>query len=357
VDLATALGSAVDHEAARSLLELHLQSQPESTIAWLVLGQQLERAGDSSRSLRAFYEAVTRSQCAKRWVSADSTPPHLLDLVFHAVGRVRKERIQLLRQPIDQLAHLHGPRELRRVEKALSIFLKIEPADPPSVHQRARFLYVPDLPAGPYHDPNLQPWAERLAKLYQPIREEACRILAEDGRWADFLTLRPGMKPEDYLLGQGHAPAWEALFFYRNGRRYADTHARCPVTSAFLESTDLCRIEDEAPEICFSVLRAGTTILPHHGVTNVRLVMHLPLIAPPQCALHVFGAHPHEWREGELVMFDDTYKHEAWNRSDSIRIVLLMDCWNPHLSSVERAALTDIIGMIRRLSTAARAAA
>ena len=42
-------------------------------------------------------------------------------------------------------------------------------------------------------------------------------------------------------------------------------------------------------------------------------------------------------------MFDDTYEHEAWNRSDQTRVVLIFDLWNPYLTEAERAALTDIV--------------
>ena len=35
-------------------------------------------------------------------------------------------------------------------------------------------------------------------------------------------------------------------------------------------------------------------------------------------------------------MFDDTIEHEAWNRSDSPRAVLIFDIWNPFLSEAER---------------------
>ena len=86
--------------------------------------------------------------------------------------------------------------------------------------------------------------------------------------------------------------------------------------------------------------------------------MHLPLSVPAACALNVFGGGEHHWREGELVMFDDTYRHEAWNWSDSKRVVLLMDCWNPHLSPPERQAVQQLIETIagfRRTDAALRA--
>ncbi len=43
------------------------------------------------------------------------------------------------------------------------------------------------------------------------------------------------------------------------------------------------------PEVMFSVLTPGTHILPHRGVTNTRVVCHLPLVVPEDCALVVGG--------------------------------------------------------------------
>jgi aspartate beta-hydroxylase len=77
----------------------------------------------------------------------------------------------------------------------------------------------------------------------------------------------------------------------------------------------------------------------------VRLVSHLPLIVPEDCAL-VVGGEEHRWREGQVVVFDDTYEHEAWNRSDQIRIVLIADVWSPFVTEAERAALVQLFGEI-----------
>ena len=88
----------------------------------------------------------------------------------------------------------------------------------------------------------------------------------------------------------------------------------------------------------FSILQAGKHIPPHTGVTNTRTIIHLPLIVPPGCEFRV-GGETREWREGEAFAFDDTIEHEAWNRSDRDRAVLILDCWNPHLSERERAMI------------------
>lgn len=107
----------------------------------------------------------------------------------------------------------------------------------------------------------------------------------------------------------------------------------------------LVRVRDHAPETLFSILRPGTHILPHHGVTNTRLVTHLPLVVPIDCALRV-GGEIHRWQEGRYVTFDDTFEYEAWNRSEHNRAVLIVDSWNPDLSAAEQAAVADLVAAI-----------
>jgi aspartate beta-hydroxylase len=43
------------------------------------------------------------------------------------------------------------------------------------------------------------------------------------------------------------------------------------------------------------------------------------------------------------VVFDDTYEHEAWNRSDLTRVILIFDLWHPALSAAEREAVSDLV--------------
>jgi aspartate beta-hydroxylase len=55
------------------------------------------------------------------------------------------------------------------------------------------------------------------------------------------------------------------------------------------------------------------------------------------------GGETHIWQTDRVVTFDDTYEHEAWNRSNALRVVLICDVWNPHLSEAEQAACHDLI--------------
>ena len=58
------------------------------------------------------------------------------------------------------------------------------------------------------------------------------------------------------------------------------------------------------------------------------------------------GPEVRSWQEGRSLVLDDTYEHEAWNRSDRTRGVLLGDIWNPHLTEAERDAVGELVGLI-----------
>jgi aspartyl/asparaginyl beta-hydroxylase (cupin superfamily) len=98
-------------------------------------------------------------------------------------------------------------------------------------------------------------------------------------------------------------------------------------------------IAGRSPMALWSLLKPGTHIQPHHGLLNTRLICHLPLITPSGCALRV-GAETREWRCGEMLLFDDSIEHEAWNRSADTRVVLLFEVWRPEIDVEERDALT-----------------
>ncbi len=105
-------------------------------------------------------------------------------------------------------------------------------------------------------------------------------------------------------------------------------------------------IPGRAPVAFFSALKPGTHIPPHNGATNTRLTVHLPLIIPPDCALRV-GEQTHVWEPGKLVLFDDTIRHEAWNNSSQLRVVLIFSVWNPLLTEIERTLVSETVqGML-----------
>lgn len=45
-------------------------------------------------------------------------------------------------------------------------------------------------------------------------------------------------------------------------------------------------------------------------------------------------------------MFDDTIEHEAWNRSDRTRVILLFEIWRPELTEEERRLVSAMFEAI-----------
>lgn len=336
-------------DLAKTTLEQLIAAHPSHDVARLMLADVLDAHGQPDAALRTRYQVITQAQKAGRWTSEATVAPELLQTVLRQIERLRRQQRETYLGAYDAVRQAHGAASVERIDRAARGYLgeiTVAPTDP---RQKPKFLYIPDLPEGPYHDPYLQPWATQLQEPWEAIRDEALALLAEDRDFESFLGLQPGQKAPEYVGGSNPNASWDAFFFYRHGQRYDANHLRCPVTSGVLESIELCRIARQAPEACFSVIRPQSTIVRHYGVTNSRLVMHLPLIVPPGCALNVIDAGEHHWKPGELMMFDDTFQHEAWNHSDQPRLIVLMDCWNPHLSPPEQQAVKLLVEAIDRV--------
>lgn len=313
---------------------------PDFHLARLYLGESLERSGEIHAAVVQYVRALQDAQAAGRWTNPGTTPAPLRPLIEHAVQAVRIGRREAFTNLFEPLAAKYGAASLSRVQKAISVYLNEAAATPSDPRQMPRFLYFPDLPTTPYFDRSLFPWIDALEASTAGIRGELDTLLpsaAGRERVFDNETIEA-----ENLRGVNAAPSWNGYYFFRHGERRADNCASCPITAKALEALPLSCVKDHGPEVLFSVFAAGTHLLPHRGVTNTRLVSHLPLIVPRDCALNV-GGEIHVWQEGRVVVFDDTYEHEAWNRSDQIRVVLIADIWNPHLTDVERAALADVI--------------
>ena len=111
---------------------------------------------------------------------------------------------------------------------------------------------------------------------------------------------------------------WKAFGLYAFGKRISANCELCPETARLIEKVPGMQTAG------FSRLGSQAHIRPHSGLERGVLRCHLGLRVPEGCALRV-GNETHSWREGECLVFDDTTEHEAWNRSDTARVVLLLD--------------------------------
>lgn len=199
-------------------------------------------------------------------------------------------------------------------------------------------LHYPFLPADEYFDRDHFPWLERLEAQTDIIRGEFLALLETGGDGLEpYVRQEPGTSPNKWSV-LDNSPAWSAYFLWKHGVRQDDACARCPQTAALLQTLPMSDIPGRSPSVFFSLLRPGAHIPPHTGVTNVRAIVHLPLVVPPACRFRV-GGETRQWEEGRAFVFDDTIEHEAWNESDALRAILIFDVWNPHLHDSERDML------------------
>jgi aspartyl/asparaginyl beta-hydroxylase (cupin superfamily) len=199
-------------------------------------------------------------------------------------------------------------------------------------------LHYPFLPADEFFDRAHFPWMAEAEAATPAIRAEFEALLA-----GDPAAIRPYVRqekgtPHNRWSALDNRLDWGACFLWEYGVPNAPVLERCPETARMLERLPRNHIPGRAPTAFFSLLRPKTRIPPHTGVTNTRAIIHLPLIVPDGCGFRV-GGETRQWQEGVAFAFDDTIEHEAWNDSDDLRVVLIFDVWNPHLSAAEQQLL------------------
>lgn len=342
-------------EDALDAFDRALGIEPVHFAARLHRGAALEQLGRTDHATAAYFGAIVAAQNRGKWRNDLTTPPGLRPAVKHAIAFVEAHRKRILMDLLRPLRDKHDAASLSRVELGLEIYLGERPANYPDKRQFCKFFYVPGLRATPYYERELFPWHAELEKHTDTIREELCGVLDQPVGVEPFLGTNDNqlLKEQNLLAGTRGEAQWNSFFFHRHGEVFEQNAKRCPRTTEILSTLPLVHIRGHAPEVLFSILTPGSHILKHHGVTNTRLVTHLPLIIPEDCAISVGGVE-HAWQEGRCVTFDDTFEHEAWNKSDKVRAVMILDSWHPDLTEAEREAIALLVGGIGDFNAAAK---
>ncbi|MBA4242264.1 MAG: hypothetical protein C0448_16205, partial [Sphingobacteriaceae bacterium] len=97
-----------------------------------------------------------------------------------------------------------------------------------------------------------------------------------------------------------------------------------------------------AQDVSKSAMNSGIHINPHCGPHNFKLRTHIGIVTPPEAVIRV-GSIIKPWVVGKCIVFDDSFEHEVWNKSNITRIVFIVDVWNPNLTVEEIKALEYIM--------------
>ncbi len=217
--------------------------------------------------------------------------------------------------------------ELSRVKEFLLRLSDEVPYAGGTAQQSPRFLPLfPGLKHKPIHAKEAFPWVRELEASYPVIRREI-----------DALEQNPQYFDYDADIRSGGA--WLTHPFYFMGVKAQIFCEALPQTMAILEKLPDLAWDYPWADALISALEPGTHLIPHCSVDNLRLRCHLGIKIPADVSLRV-GEEELLWKEGEVILFEDSFEHEVWHRGNERRIVLIIDFWHPDLTPLEIKVLT-----------------
>ncbi len=321
-------------------IERALVLEPRHLPSLLQKAALIEARGDSRNAARAYRNALATLPPG---VTPPASAAAAIERGREAVRADDAALAEALERHLAPIRERHGGGAYRRVDRCLDFLTGKRTRYRPE----PTFMYFPEIPALEFFDRADFPWLDAIEAATEEIRAELTSVLVSDRAGLEPYVAYPDGVPLDQWRELNKSRRWSAYFLWNQGEAQSAHMARCPRTVELLKTAPQCDVAQRGPTAFFSILDAATTIPAHSGVTNTRLTVHLPLIVPPDCGFRV-GSETREWVPGKAWVFDDTIEHQAWNRSDMPRAILIFDIWNPYLSAAERdliRAATEVFGV------------
>ncbi|MEI6836622.1 MAG: aspartyl/asparaginyl beta-hydroxylase domain-containing protein [Alcaligenaceae bacterium] len=173
------------------------------------------------------------------------------------------------------------------------------------------------VPTTPYLATDQIPALKLLQDNWETIRDEAVHLA----------TLRAIKAPElhnDIGFNSFFKYGWKRFYLKWYDAKHPSAEALCPKTVALLNQIPCVKAA------MFAELPPGGQLNPHRDPFAGSLRYHLGLVTPnhDMCYIDVDGLR-YSWRDGADVIFDETYVHEAYNRTLENRIILFCDIERP----------------------------
>lgn len=169
------------------------------------------------------------------------------------------------------------------------------------------------------YDNAVFPWTRAIETEWGAIRAELDKVLTRKDDLPGFHEIATDAKQTSNDRG------WKTFMLAGYGLTSTRNIETCPQTWR------ICQNIPGLLTVMFSILEPGKHLPPHRGPYNGVLRLHLGLIVPePRSELGIrVGSEVYRWQEGKVVVFDDAYEHEAWNRTPHTRVVLFVDFIKP----------------------------
>lgn len=166
------------------------------------------------------------------------------------------------------------------------------------------------------------PILRELDRNYSVIREELELVLRDRDRIPRYHDIA---KSEQYISGTIDADKnWKVFMIDCLAGKAEMNQKKCPRTTALIGKIP------NLYQAFFSILDPGKSIPAHCGPYLGYLRYHLGLIVPKSNPPSMrVKDQIHTWEEGRSILFDDSWEHEVYNKSDGLRVVLIVDFLRP----------------------------
>jgi beta-hydroxylase len=173
------------------------------------------------------------------------------------------------------------------------------------------------VPNKPYLDLATFPELSPLTAHWRTIRDEALQLFAEG-------YIRAPVTHNDIGFHSFFKGGYKRFYVKWYDDPPASARALCPKTVALVTAIPCVNAA------MFAMLPPGGKLGAHRDPYAGSLRYHLGLATPnaDTCRIVVDGV-PYHWRDGEAVIFDETYIHSAENASDVARLILFCDIERP----------------------------
>jgi len=192
--------------------------------------------------------------------------------------------------------------------------------------------YFPGLTTEPFHDASGRPWSA-LADAFPSIKRELEALLARDQEFKDV----------------GKPLGWRTMPVFYKGAQHPDFPAEdCPETMRALSTMRLA-----GETVAFQRQSPGTGLPRHVDPCSWVLACHLGVTCPDEAGvgspyISVAGQKYH-WKEGSVMLFDPSFRHETFNPTSEDRVILNIDVFHPELTDLECEAIQLTIDLKKKL--------
>jgi aspartate beta-hydroxylase/beta-hydroxylase len=183
------------------------------------------------------------------------------------------------------------------------------------------------------------PSLRALDRAFPEIRAEAMELLAETASIPEYSELD---RVQTRIAGRpGGKEKWRVFLLEAMGEKVEGNRARCPSTAQALSRVP------GVFQAFFSLLEPGKSVPAHEGPYRGYLRYHLGLVVPKESPpeFELAGSR-YVWKEGESILFDDSWMHAVHNSSREARVVLIVDVFRP-MPKLPAAVNRSVSALIR----------